>query len=257
MAETEGTGGLKRFLSELSSVLINNTSDGAQGKTFSESLEENQTELNTYNLSRNVFEELPGPTKNKQRKLRVTEDVVIVAENENFTLPEPEGTHFDEENDNMPLFVQDSSFSADIDAERDDGAYNGDDDDDDKPVIDAEQGGRGSRDLDAYRISTNQLRHLTASFLHWPSSSKKFTLPSKSTEELRIIIDEFIESLAKKIDFMLNNRETKNLDKQTILKVFSQFGMVNGMTTNQELFEVCKPYLNLEDLTDLEISLFS
>ncbi|QEU58781.1 Cnn1 [Kluyveromyces lactis] len=245
--------GLKGVLSELSSVLVHEEANDSELQTKSSGQQGNLTEVNTYNFSQDVFNKLSESNRTKQRKLRATEDISIVAEKEDITVYKTALSEDENERDGIPLFVQDSSIFSDIVDEEDDNANA-------TPLYDRKQkltSVEENHNATNYKFPSHELRHLMAAFLCQSSHSKKFTLPSKSAEELKIIISDFIDSLARSISNMIANKETNSLDRPTILKLFSKFGTVNGKTTNQELFEICKRYLNLEDLNELEISLFS
>lgn len=46
------------------------------------------------------------------------------------------------------------------------------------------------------------------------------------------------------------------LDRQHIIWLFERYNIINQSATNEELFELCRRYLPLEDLNELEIALF-
>lgn len=245
--------GLKGVLSELSSVLVHEEANDSEVQIKSSGQQGNLTEINTYNFSQDVFNKLSESNRTKKRKLRVTEDVSIVAEKEDLNVNKSALSEDENERDGIPLFVQDSSIFSDIVDEEVDTANA-------TPLYDRKQkltSVEETLNTTNCKFPSHELRHLMTTFLYQSSHSKKFTLPSKSAEELKAIINDFIDSLARSISSMIANKETNSVDRPTILRLFSKFGTVNKKTTNQELFEICRRYLNLEDLNELEISLFS
>ncbi len=249
---------LKRFLSELSSVLVHEDKSisGKEEISSPDGLYEEDTKTDSYNFSQTAFDRIGSisQTKSKKRKLRITEDVAINPDNSSNGNQEYDGPENFEDNADVQLFVQESS---DIDHNE-------------EPI---EVKGQGITDVVLETMpeslprflqdrkktfSLQHLRHITDSLLKESTSDKRFTLPLASQNELRRIIDHFIEILSNTLLRLMNNGETENLDRCTIIKVFHIFGTVNlSTTTNQNIFEICSRYLSSEKLNDLEIQLFS
>lgn len=249
---------LKRFLSELSSVLVHEDKSisGKEEILSPDGLYEEDTKTDSYDFSQAAFDRIGSisQTKSKKRKLRIAEDVAINPDNSSNGNQEYDGPENFEDNADVQLFVQESS---DVDQNEEPIEVKGQGITD---VVLETMPGSIPRFLQDRKktFSLQHLRHITESLLKESTSDKRFTLPLASQNELRRIIDHFIEILSNTLLRLMNNGETENLDRCTIIKVFHIFGTVNlSTTTNQNIFEICSRYLSSEKLNDLEIQLFS
>ena len=188
MVMSARSSGLKRFLSELSSVLVDEHSE----ESLTQAKSSFDTEVKGFDFSQEALQKLQEPRKNKSRRLRIKDDLVIIPDElpldvENGKLPFPNIDNDQiEVEDFAALFVSDDSQSIDEIEEEKSSFYRKESYGNEDDVV--EEGVHEDA-----KFSSKQLKNLVATFLQ--SESKKFTLPSTSTDELVIVVDGLVELL--------------------------------------------------------------